>query len=114
LLIPPYSYVGAAISTTLSYFLMFIVLYTYSQKIYRIDYEWGKIFFGVFLTALLLVINIFISDFIKLSYLWKILLEFISVIILFLILFRNNLHNIKALFHLCPTHSGGCFRWVDK
>jgi O-antigen/teichoic acid export membrane protein len=98
ILIPLYSYIGAAIATALSYFVMFIVLYIYSQKVYRIDYEWSKIFSGVFLTAVILVINIFISDFIKISYLWQILLEFVSVIILFLILFRSNLHNIKSLF----------------
>lgn len=100
ILIPMYSFIGAAISTTLSYFLMFIVLYYFSQKIFRINYEWGKIFFGACLTAVLLIFNIYVSDFIKLNYLWKISLEFVSVIILFLTLFRSNLHNIKALFRV--------------
>lgn len=98
LLIPAYSFTGAAISTTLSYFVMFVTLYYFSQKVYRIEYEWKKIISGVVLTAIVYVINILISDYIKIGYLWKIIVEIISVILLFIILFRSNLHNIKSLF----------------
>ncbi len=38
ILIPRYSIIGAAISTMLSYMIMFIVLYYFSQKIYKIHY----------------------------------------------------------------------------
>ena len=43
ILIPPFSIMGAAIATLLSYFIMFIVLYVYSQKVYYIPYEWNKL-----------------------------------------------------------------------
>jgi len=98
ILIPIYSFTGAAVSTTLSYFIMFLVLYFFSQKIYKIEYEWKRIFTGVFITALIFVFNIYISDFIKLSYLWKVFVEIISVLALFILLFRNNLRNFKSLF----------------
>jgi O-antigen/teichoic acid export membrane protein len=98
ILIPYYSFVGAAISTTLSYFLMFLVLYLFSQKIYRIDYEWGKIFYGVIITAAFYFLNFIISDLIKIGYLWVLLAEIFSVILLFIILFRKNLHNLNSMF----------------
>ena len=97
-LIPSYSFIGAAISTTLSYFIMFIVLYFYSQKIYKIDYEWKKIFLAAIITAAVYFFNIFISHYIKINYLCNVFLEIISVILLFILLFRTNLHNIISAF----------------
>lgn len=97
ILIPSYSFVGAAISTTISYFVMFVVLYVFSQRIYRIEYEWKKIFSAVVITAFLYALNIYISDFIGLNYLWNLILEIISVLVLFILLFRNNLHNIRSV-----------------
>jgi O-antigen/teichoic acid export membrane protein len=98
ILIPVYSFIGAAISTTISYFIMFITLYFYSQKVYRIDYEWKKIITGVIFTGIVFAVNILISDYLKIGYLWKIIIEILSVIILFTVLFRSNLHNFKSLF----------------
>jgi len=42
-LIPEFNMTGAAISTMLTYFLMFIMIYHLSQRIYKIHYEWKKI-----------------------------------------------------------------------
>lgn len=53
-LIPIYSIKGAAIATLLSYFLMFIVLYVYSQRVYFIKYEWNKIVPVITVSILLL------------------------------------------------------------
>lgn len=44
LLIPVMEMNGAAVSTLITYFTMFVIMYYYSQKIYRIDYEWKRIF----------------------------------------------------------------------
>jgi O-antigen/teichoic acid export membrane protein len=44
LLIPGFGITGAALSTLITYFVMFVTIYFYSQKIYRIDYEWKTIF----------------------------------------------------------------------
>lgn len=43
ILIPEYSYMGAAVSTLVSYFLMMTGIYFVSNKFYRIDYEYKKI-----------------------------------------------------------------------
>lgn len=59
ILIPPYSLLGAAVSTLLSYSLMFIVLYVYSQRIYPIRYEWKRIITIVIIAVLLYLANDF-------------------------------------------------------
>ena len=59
ILIPPFSIMGAAVSTLLSYFIMFLVLYIYSQKVYYIQYEWNKLMPIIFGTTLLF----FVSDY---------------------------------------------------
>jgi O-antigen/teichoic acid export membrane protein len=103
ILIPSYSIIGAAISTTISYFVMFVVLYVFSQRIYRIGYEWKKIFGAVVITAILYALNIYISDYTGLNYLWKVILEIISVLVLFLFLFRNNLLNIRSVIRVSKS-----------
>ena len=59
ILIPVYDIMGAAISTFLTYFVMFIIIYYYSQKIYRLDYEWGRIIKMVLLTAVFFAVSYF-------------------------------------------------------
>ena len=86
ILIPPFSIIGAAVATTVSYFLMFLVLYFYSQKIFRINYEWIPILKAVLLTAVLFVTNIYIADFINLSYIYTIIFKLFSVFLLFSVL----------------------------
>lgn len=43
LLIPHYEIMGAAAATMFTYLSMFIIIYFYTQKIYRIDYPWSRI-----------------------------------------------------------------------
>ncbi|MEO8514972.1 MAG: oligosaccharide flippase family protein [Ignavibacteria bacterium] len=90
ILIPKFSITGAAIATMLSYMLMFVVLYYFSQKIYKINYEWGSIFKAATITFILFVINIYIPQFFKLSYIYIVLIEFISVLILFIVLLGSK------------------------
>lgn len=90
ILIPQYSMIGAAIATMLSYMIMFIVLYYFSQKIYKINYEWGSIFKAATITFILFVINIYIPQFFKLSYIYIVLIEIISVLILFTVLLGSK------------------------
>lgn len=52
LLIPQYGYIGAALATLASYMVMALFLFYFSQKFYRIDYEYGKV------GALLLMITV--------------------------------------------------------
>ncbi len=93
ILIPPYSITGAAVSTMLSYIIMFVVLYMFSQKIYRINYEWKKISFVTVLTLSLFALNFVLGDYfithnfnIYLVYSLKIL----SILLLFIILYKQN------------------------
>lgn len=82
ILIPKYSIMGAAIATMVSYMIMFITIYYYSQKIYRINYAWKSIIFITVVTFILYFINIFISDKIQISYFVLELIKAVSVLIL--------------------------------
>ncbi len=86
ILIPKYSMLGAAIATMVSYLIMFVVLYIFSQKIYRIQYEWGSITKAVIITAAIYFVNIYIPDYLKLNYIYTLSIEFFSIILLFIVL----------------------------
>ncbi len=93
ILIPYYSILGAAISTLVSYTVMFLVLYSFSQKVYHIHYEWNKIIYVTVLTIGLYVLSFLISDFLTaqnfknyLVYLTK----FLSILLLLFVLFKQN------------------------
>lgn len=69
LLIPTYSYVGAALSTTAAYLIMVLLSYFWGQKNYPIPYNVGKnlayLFAGVLLTALIFYVfdmNVWIGN----------------------------------------------------
>jgi len=100
LLIPPYSMVGAAIATLLSYMIMFFVLYYYSQRIYRIDYEWNPILKAAILTSLLYVVNIFIPNYLKFSYIYTLFLEIVSILVLFLVLLGGKSKELIYSYYL--------------
>ncbi len=61
-LIPELSITGAALSTMITYFSMFLIIYFYSQKIYKIEYDWNKIAGLSFLTAAAFVIGYFVVN----------------------------------------------------
>lgn len=97
LLIPPFSMIGAAIATMLSYFIMFLALYLYSQKIYKIDYEWRNILKAALLTGIVFIINIYISDYINLSYIYVLIIEIVSIIGVFAVLLGKK--SLELLSH---------------
>jgi O-antigen/teichoic acid export membrane protein len=43
LLIPPWGIAGAAYSTLISYFVRAVLIYYFSQRLFRIEYKWKKI-----------------------------------------------------------------------
>jgi O-antigen/teichoic acid export membrane protein len=94
ILIPPYSILGAAVSTLLSYLLMFIVLYILSQRTYPIQYEWKRIIPVVIIAILLYFANVYVTDFIaevsSKSFL-GILIKLISVFLFTLVLYIYRL-----------------------
>lgn len=81
ILIPLYSITGAAFSTLITYFIMFLAVYFYSQKIYRINYEWIKIIKIVFLTAVVFIICYFIINELDVSIMIKLSLNSFLVFI---------------------------------
>ncbi|MBL8017029.1 MAG: polysaccharide biosynthesis C-terminal domain-containing protein, partial [Ignavibacteria bacterium] len=83
LLIPGYSMLGAAVSTLLSYMVMFFVLYYFSQKTYRIVYEWKLILRAAVVTFVLYAINIYIPQLLNLKYIYVLIIEFLSIFALF-------------------------------
>ncbi len=90
ILIPPLSITGAAIATMLSYFIMFLVLYFQSQRVFRIAYEWKKIFLAAVITFLAYFINIYISDYSKISYIYILSIEIFSILLVFAVLMGNK------------------------
>jgi len=42
-LIPPWGRVGAAYSTLISYLVRVVLIYYFSQRLFRIDYKWKQI-----------------------------------------------------------------------
>ena len=81
ILIPLLSITGAAVSTLLSYVIMFVTLYIFSQRLYYIKYQWKIIFCILLVTIILLILNIYSGNFITDSNI-RLIFEFTSVILL--------------------------------
>ncbi len=86
LLIPVLNITGAALSTMITYFVMFIIIYHYSQKIYRITFDWAKIYKLTLLTAVFFALSFFGVNAMKLSVGFTMLINFVLVgLFLFLV-----------------------------
>jgi O-antigen/teichoic acid export membrane protein len=82
LLIPKYGSIGAAIATFLSFFILFIMAFFVSRRVYPLEYEWLRIFkiFGVsmimaclsFILPEGLALNLIVKSLILLGY-WGVL-----------------------------------------
>jgi hypothetical protein len=78
---------------------MFTVLYFFSQRIYKIDYQWKPIFRAAILTIVIYLINIYIPDYFKMSYIYTLILEIISILLVFLLLMgRKSVELVKPYF----------------
>lgn len=62
ILIPLFDITGAAVATLLTYFIMFVIIYFYSQKIYKIEYEWIKIIKLTLAVCIVFVLCFFIIN----------------------------------------------------
>lgn len=95
LLIPIFGLIGAALSTLVSYLFLAAALLIVTQKFYRIEYEFlriGKIFFGIFIVA---VIYYWLLNFGDLFFIYKILLSLLFIIYIFV--FVVNKQEIRIL-----------------
>ncbi|MBQ9312935.1 MAG: oligosaccharide flippase family protein [Bacteroidales bacterium] len=61
-LVPRFSYVGAAITTLVCYVFITIVCYLLGQKYYRVNYQLGKIFFFIFFAVALYTVMYFCNE----------------------------------------------------
>jgi len=91
ILIPALSIKGAALATLLSYMIMFIVLYIFSQKTFHIPYDWISIAKAALVAGALFFINIYVSDYIKMSYFSVILAKAASILLYISFLFAFRL-----------------------
>lgn len=97
ILIPEYSYMGAAFATLISYFVMMSGIYFVSQKYYRINYEYKKI--GLIFLYLFIIsgIGLYLEELNTFSPIIKILL-ILSFVILIHFTKVLNLSSIKQFF----------------
>jgi O-antigen/teichoic acid export membrane protein len=93
--IPRYGIVGTAFVHTATYFLLAFLTFKIAQRLYRIKYEFKKIFIMIIISAIILYMNNKIS----VEYLWIDIIWKSSLIILYLIsltfIFKINLLRLK-------------------
>lgn len=85
ILIPAFGISGAAISTLLSYLIMFISILIIVQKFYFIEYEWNKIFKVFMLIIIYLIIYYFYEMFLPGNIILKLAMIFLYPILLFIL-----------------------------
>lgn len=84
ILIPVYSYMGAALATLLSYFVMMAGIYYFAQKYYYIKYEFSKI--GMIFVYLFIITGIafYLNSIQNLNIILKFILIFLFIILIHL------------------------------
>jgi len=83
ILIPKLSFMGAAISTLISYFVMMAGIYIVSQKFYKVNYEYKKI--GIIFTSLISVTAIYfiLNSYMEINWIIKIVFPVIYILIIY-------------------------------
>jgi O-antigen/teichoic acid export membrane protein len=81
ILIPKFSYMGAAIATLISYFVMMISIWYFSQKFYRVNYEYEKIGLIFLSLAISACLFYFLSGSTGISWYLKIIFPLIFVLL---------------------------------
>ncbi len=71
ILIPLYSYTGAAIATLLSYIVMMLGIYYFSQKYYPIKYEYKKIALTFLALGVVTAIYFYTSEYFEIHWYLK-------------------------------------------
>jgi len=93
LLIPPFGIMGAASSTLITYVSMTVIIYIYSQKIYKIEYEWKKIWKLVMISLFVFFAGYFVFNNLKISWIYLVLLN--STLLILYMFIVNNLKLIE-------------------
>ncbi len=83
LLIPVYGYMGAALATLASYLVMAVYLFYFSQKFYRIDYEYGKVFSILGLIVATLILYYYLLSMGQVAIMIKIIIAVLFILFIF-------------------------------
>jgi O-antigen/teichoic acid export membrane protein len=95
LLVPRYSYLGAAIGHLSAYVVMVILSYIWGQKYYRIDYQMKRIGFYTILTIALFVFGYYLPfD----SRMLKLGINFLLFMVFIIVIYYKERREFKAVF----------------
>lgn len=100
ILIPILNIKGAAISTLVSYFFMFIFIYYLSQKIYEVKYEWKKIALIIFVFGAGYLISLLLNNILNLTGLYQFILNLFIIIAILIISDITGIFKFKKLLKL--------------
>jgi len=96
ILIPEYSYMGAAISTLISYAVMMTGIFLVSQKYYKVNYEYKKV--GLIFLSLLTVSGLYFYLDNNFQIYWLYKFGFLFLFIIIILVFKVvNLKSLKIL-----------------
>lgn len=97
LLIPVLGMNGAALSTLFTYFAMFLIMYYYSQKIYKINYEWKLILRISLLTGVFFLISKAVLNNISGNINFQIILNLVLIVLFFFIINKTGMVSLKSV-----------------
>ncbi|MEO6693646.1 MAG: oligosaccharide flippase family protein [Ignavibacteria bacterium] len=96
ILIPKYSYTGAAVATLISYFIMMLGIYFISQKYYPVRYEYKKIGIIFLILGVITALYYFLMTMVSIPWYLKILFP-LCFILLIISLKIINVDSLKEL-----------------
>jgi len=88
---------GAALSTLFTYFAMFLIMYYYSQKIYKIKYEWKLIFRISILTGVFYLLSKAVLNNISGNINIQIIMNLVLIILFFFIINKTGMIRLKSV-----------------
>lgn len=98
ILIPKFSYMGAAIATLISYLIMMLGIYYVSNKYYKINYEYKKIGLIFLSLAITTALYYFITGSMNIS--WYVKIAFPVIFVLLMLILR--IINISSIRKILP------------
>lgn len=97
ILIPLLNIKGAAISTLVSYFFMFIFIYYLSQKIYEVKYDWKKIALIIFIFGTGYFISLLFKNLLNLTGLYQFIINLLILTAILIISDITGIFKLKKL-----------------
>lgn len=97
LLIPLLNITGAALATLFTYLIMFVIVYYYSQKIYRVDHDISRILKIGLITGVFFITGYYFVNELNILTGWKILLNVILMGIFIFVLKVMNILDFNKL-----------------